>query len=125
MECYPICTDPLSTTINNCTIGIIFFYATRDRTAKTFEDFRLIDYEPLNINGRDAYDIFLSYKHPSKGMMTNEYIFIDTGDKLYTFSLQDTTTLGEYIRMATAMLEMVYSVEYTDSDRSVDTALDT
>lgn len=98
---------------------------TAQEIAKTFEDFRLIDHEPLSINGRDAYDIFLSYKHPSKGTITNEYIFIDTGNKLYTFSLQDTITLGEYIRMATAMLEMVYSAEYPDSDRNVDSVLDT
>lgn len=88
---------------------------TAQEIAKTFEDFRLIDEGPLSINSRDAYEIYLTYKHPIKGMVTNEYIFIDADDKLFTFSLQDTVTLGEYIRMASAMLDMVYSAEFGGS----------
>jgi hypothetical protein len=85
---------------------------TAEEIAKTFEDFRLIDQGSLDINGRDAYEIYLTYKDPRKGMVTNEYIFIAATDRLYAFSLQGTTTLGEYIRMATSMLDMVYSAKF-------------
>lgn len=85
---------------------------TVQELATAFEDFRLIDEGPLNINGRDAYEIYLTYKDPNKGMVTNEYIFIDANNRLYAFSLQGTTSIGEYIRMATSMLEMVYSAEF-------------
>jgi hypothetical protein len=71
--------------------------STIEEFRKSTEDFRLVDEDPLTINGKDAYDIFLTYKHPSKGMIQNEYIFIKVDDKLYSFSLQDTTSLGEYI----------------------------
>lgn len=89
---------------------------TAQEISKTFKDFRLIDEGPLNINGRDAYEIYLTYRDPAKGMVTNEYIFIEANERIYAFSLQGTTTLGEYIRMFTSMLDMVYSAEF---DRSV------
>jgi hypothetical protein len=91
---------------------------TAQEFARTFEDFQLIDEGPININGRDAYEIFLTYRDPSKGMVTNEYIFIDANNRLYAFSLQGTTALGEYIRMVTSMLDMVYSAEFGDESGS-------
>ena len=69
---------------------------TIQEIARTFEDFRLIDEGPLNINSKDAYDIFLTYNHPTRGMVNYEYIFLNANNRLYTFSLQDTVTLGEY-----------------------------
>lgn len=78
------------------------------------EDFQLIDSGPLTINGKDAYDVFLTYKHPNKGILKNEYIFISADKRLYIFSLQDTISLGEYIKMASIMLNMVYSAQFIE-----------
>lgn len=72
----------------------------------------MVDEGPLTINSRDAYDVFLTYKHPSKGVVQNEYIFIKVDDRLYSFSLQDVTSMGEYIKMATAMLHMANTADF-------------
>jgi hypothetical protein len=86
---------------------------TIQEIAKTFEDFRLIDEGPLTINGRHAYDVFLEYRHPSKGTVKNEYIFIEANNNgLYSFALQGAISLGEYIQMATVLLHMANSAEF-------------
>lgn len=85
------------------------------------DDFRVVAEGPLTVNGRDAYDVFLTYKHPGKGMVQNEYIFIKVDDRLYSFSLQDTTSLGEYIKMASIMLKMVNTVDFIGLERSIQT----
>ena len=85
---------------------------TIDEFRKATEGFELIHEGPLTINGRDAYDVFLTYKHPSKGTIQNEYIFIKVDNRLYSFSLQDVTSMGEYIKMATAMLQMANTADF-------------
>ena len=81
----------------------------------TSKDFRLISEGPITINDRHAYDVFLEYKHPNKGMIRNEHVFIeaDNNNRLYSFALQGVVSLGEYIQMATVLLlRMANSAEF-------------
>jgi hypothetical protein len=79
--------------------------------------FELIAEGPLTINGRDAYDVFLKYEHPSKGTIQNEFIFIKVDNRLYSFSLQDVRSMGEYIKMASIMLKMANTAEFIELEK--------